>query len=95
MRVEIIYLGLKVAPIKLSYEFYRKCDKKGKPKTMVLGGGVKVKLEANYETMRFLEEILSIDERYKNRDLTNPTDSESYKKFPLIFMMMKIITYVV
>ncbi|OEK07629.1 hypothetical protein A8C32_17690 [Flavivirga aquatica] len=80
MRVEIIYLGLKVAPIKLSYEFYRKCDKKGKPKTMVLGGGVKVKLEANYETMRFLEEILSIDERYKNRDLTNPTDSESYKK---------------
>ncbi|OEK08617.1 hypothetical protein A8C32_03980 [Flavivirga aquatica] len=80
MRCEVIYLGLQVAPLKLSYKFERKCDKKGKPKTMVLGGGVKITLEANYETMRFLEEILSIDERYKNWDLENPTDSESYKK---------------
>ena len=30
--------------------------------------------------MRFLEEVLTIDERHKNLDLQSPTDSESYKR---------------
>jgi len=80
MRCEINYIGLKVEAFKISYEFYRKCYKNGKPRTMVLGGIVQVKLQANSETMRFLEEVLTIDERHKNLDLQSPTDSESYKR---------------
>jgi len=85
MRVEVNYIGLKVEALKVSYKFHRKCYKNGKPKTMVLGGGVKVELQSNYETMRFLEEILTIDERHKNRELQSPTDSESYKKASIKF----------
>jgi hypothetical protein len=80
MKTEINYLGLTVIPLKLSYEFYRDTRKNGKPKTMVLGGVVEAELEANYETMRFLEEMLTIDERHKNWNLQSPTDRESYKK---------------
>lgn len=80
MRCEIEYLGLKVEPLELSYEFYRDIRRNGKPTTMVLGGGVSTKVEVNDKSMRFLEEMLSIDERCKNWDLPTPSDSECYKK---------------
>ena len=80
MKAEIEYLGLKVQPLELSYEFYRDTYRDGKPATMVLGGGLKTKIEANHQTMRFLEEMLSIEERIKKDELPTPSDSECYKK---------------
>ena len=83
MKSELHYLGVTVAPTKVFYEFYRHIDGKGKPSTGVLGGAVTVELPTSEQTLRFLTEMLAIDERCKNYDLPMPTPSECYKKVVL------------
>ena len=81
MKGEITYLGISTEFTSSSLEFYRNIKKNGKPATQVLFSGFDFTIPTDKNGLRFLEELLKIDEKFNDNNQPDPTPSEIFKPF--------------
>ncbi len=79
-KIVVEYLGFETEAFYYGIEYGRYTSRNGYPGIGVNGGAVHLQFNSSPNTLRFLEEMLQINERFNNEELENPADWEAYRR---------------
>lgn len=79
MRIEVTYLGITTEITQMEYSFERGIRINGKPATQVFFNGFNFILGSSPAGLRFMEEMLRLNEQLKNPNKADPLETDFYK----------------